>query len=183
MTTANVEATAETPEAVLARWQQEYAATPGPNTVVGSTTQAAYWRDRADRERAIGQLQQWLTVRTQADQHIAVKSEQRTTLEHVYRKRLAAELLALPPRIRDAHTLGEQRNLVLSIRVVDIGLAQLSDTGYDLSTIRLGQLLREAGDEWHGSLYELDRDLKTLRATRDDADVRLARVIANRRQS
>jgi hypothetical protein len=94
--------------------------------------------------------------------------------------------LALQSPIRDAYTLGVQRNLVLSIRVIDFGLGVLTDTLCGLPTLRLGHLMRESGDgstEWQGSLREIDHDLKELSAMRADADVRLTRIIAKRRQS
>jgi len=70
-------------------------------------------------------------------------------LDHVttWRKALCDELQAMPPRLRDVTEMGTQQNLALSIRVIDFGLGVITDTGYDLTTLRLGQLMREAGYE------------------------------------
>jgi hypothetical protein len=50
--------------------------------------------------------------------------------------------LALPPRIRDARTLGVQQSISLSIKSIDSGLRV---GRFALNTLRLGQLLIEAG--------------------------------------
>ena len=105
-----------------------------------------------------------------------------------WRPVLCDELLSIKSPIRDAYTLGVQTNLSLSIRVVDFGLGVLKDTGYDLTTLRLGQLMREAGFEpagadpdrhyvgvmpWFGSLPEVERRIMNLQKERDEAQARL----------
>lgn len=105
-----------------------------------------------------------------------------------WRKTLCHELLALPPRIRDSHTLGVQRNLTLSIKTIDFGIDVVNGTGYDLTTLRLGELMRDAGFEpagadrdrnysgempWFGSLPDVERRIAALQKQRDDAQARL----------
>jgi hypothetical protein len=106
------------------------------------------------------------------------------------RATLSAELLALPQRIRDPHTLGVQINLRLSIRCCDVGPDQaLRDSGYDLTTTRLGALMRDAGHEavgadpsrnysgvmpWFGSLPEVEYRLSERAKKRAIAEARLA---------
>lgn len=105
-----------------------------------------------------------------------------------WRKTLCDELLALPPRIRDSHTLGVQTNLTISIRIIDFGISAANDTGYNLTTLRLGQLMRESGYEpvgadpnrgysgvmpWFGSVSEVERRIAKLHKQRDDAQTRL----------
>ena len=101
-----------------------------------------------------------------------------------WRQTLCDELLALPPRIRDKAEMGRQQNLTLSIRVIDFGLGVLNDPGYDLTTLRLGQLMRASGYEprdadptrnysgvmpWFGSMKEIERRA-AAQATLDDVD-------------
>jgi len=84
---------------------------------------------------------------------------------------LATELLALPSHTRDPRQRGLFANLSLSIRVIDAGLGIVAHTGYDLTNLRLGELLRESGYQldgadpllnyvgtmpWHGSLPEVE---------------------------
>ena len=111
-------------------------------------------------------------------------------LDHLigWRKTLCDELLALPSPIRDSHTLGVQRNLTLSIKTIDVGVAVVNGTGYDLTTLRLGALMREAGYEptgadphrnyrgvmpWFGSMPEVERRIQQLTKQRDDAQAML----------
>jgi hypothetical protein len=68
-----------------------------------------------------------------------------------WRKTLCDELLALPPRIRDAHLLGVQQSVTLSIKCIDFGLRVLDDSGYHLASTRLGQLMTQAGYEVAGA--------------------------------
>jgi hypothetical protein len=64
-----------------------------------------------------------------------------------WRETLCDESLDLPTHISDPHTLGVHRNLTLSIRTLDFGPDVIDGTGYDLTTLRLGVLMREAGFE------------------------------------
>jgi hypothetical protein len=73
------------------------------------------------------------------------------------RRTLCDELLALPPRIRDAELLAKQRSIDLSIQVVDFGPGVLQGTGLSLSDIRLGDLMSQAGESWRGALPEVER--------------------------
>jgi hypothetical protein len=101
---------------------------------------------------------------------------------NAWRQTLCAELLALPPRIRDAKLLGVQRNLTLSIRVLDFGPDHaLKDCEYSLGSLRIGELMREAGYEaqgadpdrnftgvmpWFGSLKEIEHRAKDVERRR-----------------
>ncbi len=100
---------------------------------------------------------------------------------HVWRQTLCDELLALPPRIRDPKLLGVQQNLTLSIRVIDFGPTVLKETLYDLTALRLGALMSEAGFEvvgadplrnfsgvmpWHGSIKEVEHRMKDVERRR-----------------
>jgi len=104
-------------------------------------------------------------------------------LDHLeaWRKVLCAELLALPNRIRDAHTLGVQTNLTLSIRCIDFGPGVFKNSGYDLPNTRLGELMRAAGYEpedadpdrnysgvmpWFGTLPKVEERVKRHAARR-----------------
>jgi hypothetical protein len=112
-------------------------------------------------------------------------------LDHLtaWRKTLSDELLALPTRLHDDHTLGVRRNLELSILAIDRGLGVLKDTGYGLTTsLRLGTLMREASYEptgadpdrnysgtmpWFGSRSEVEHRIKVLQQQRTEAQARL----------
>jgi hypothetical protein len=77
--------------------------------------------------------------------------------------------------------MGRRQNLELSIRVIDRGLAVVGGTGYTLETLRLGQLMRDAGYvqvdtggstdalPWFGCTTEVEHRLKKLMAERDQA--------------
>jgi hypothetical protein len=105
-----------------------------------------------------------------------------------WRQTLRDELLTLPPRIRSDKDLGRQQNLTLSIRTIEFGIGAGKDSGYDLTNLRLGHLMREAGYEpvgadpdrnfsgvmpWFGSLPEVQRRIAALQKQRDDAQARL----------
>jgi hypothetical protein len=121
------------------------------------------------------------------DPKIAAETEVRDVLT-ACRTTLCDELLACPQRPRTARDFGKERNLSLSIQVIDRGIGVLTDTGFALSTLRLGQLLRDAGYvegprienqiagdfPWFGSLPEVERRLQLLLAQRTDAQARLA---------
>jgi hypothetical protein len=107
---------------------------------------------------------------------------------NAWRPQLCDELLALPPRIRDPKLLGLQRNLTLSIRCIDFGPDVLSNSGYSLTTLRLGELMREAGYEaqgadprlnfagmmpWHGSIKEVEHRVKDVERRRAAAQAAL----------
>ena len=79
-------------------------------------------------------------------------------------------------------------NLQLSLKVIDRGLHTIEQTGYDLTTLRLGALMREAGYEvvgavavgnfsgalpWFGSTPEVEHRLKDLTERRTRAQTAL----------
>jgi hypothetical protein len=106
------------------------------------------------------------------------------------RRTLCDELLAFPARIRAGRDLGKQKNLKLSIITVDRGRVS-ADDGQELETLRLGQLMREAGFlegpkienqvcgrlPWFGSLPEVERRLKGLQQQRTEAQARLTEAL------
>lgn len=91
-------------------------------------------------------------------------------------------------RIGDPQTPGLQQNLTLSISAIDVGLGAVDGTGYHLTTLRLGALMRDAGYEpvganpnthysgempWFGSLPEVERRIASIRKQRVDAQAQL----------
>lgn len=105
-----------------------------------------------------------------------------------WRAVLCDELLAIKSPIRDPKTMGKSRSLSLSIRCIDFGLRVVEDTGYDLTTLRLGELMREAGYAvegadpdrhyagtmpWHGSLPEVEQRIEDLTKRRERAQAAL----------
>ena len=112
-------------------------------------------------------------------------------LDHLvaWRKTLGDELRALPSTIRDSHTLGLEKNLKLSIQVIAFGPDMTNGSGYDLTTLRLGALMREAGFEpvgadsdrhysgimpWFGSLSEVERRISEGKTQYAKAEAHLA---------
>ena len=94
------------------------------------------------------------------EQQLRDADERWFALLTAWRTTLCAELLALPSRIRDPHTLDAKRNLELSIRCIDFGLSVVDGTGYGLTNLRLGALMREARMmPWLGSLPEVEKRL------------------------
>jgi hypothetical protein len=102
-----------------------------------------------------------------------------------WRKTLQDEIVALPSPIRTDRDRGRLRNLQLSVVTIDSGLP--ADTGWEVETLRLGQLMRESGYvegprvanqvhgplPWHGTLPAVENRLKALVQQRDDARARL----------
>lgn len=99
-----------------------------------------------------------------------------------WRAPLCDQLLALPPRIRDAKTLGIKRALELSIWTIDKGTGVLVDTGWGLTNLPLTPLMVADGYEpvgadlsrnysgempWLGGSREVERELKDLKKRRD----------------
>jgi len=82
------------------------------------------------------------------------------------------ELLALA-RPRTDHEWGVLANVKLSIVAIHRGVGIIDGTGWELSTIRLGKLLTEAGIEWCGSLPEVERRIREAQRRCDDAQTRL----------
>jgi len=98
-----------------------------------------------------------------------------------WRETLVAELFTIKSPCRDKQELGRRNNLQLSLKVIDRGLQHIADTGYELTTLRLGALMIEAGYAvagadperhyagalpWFGSIPEVERHLKDLDARR-----------------
>lgn len=106
-----------------------------------------------------------------------------------WRQVLCDQLLALPSRIRDAHTLGVQTNLTISIRAIDFGPAYaLKDAAYSLTTLRLGALMKDSGYTvvgadpgrnyagelpWHGSIKEVEQRITDRARRRATAQAQL----------
>jgi hypothetical protein len=105
-----------------------------------------------------------------------------------WRRLLCDELLTpvehVTPKVRALRT-----NLTLSIRCIDFGPDVLAKTDYDLSTLRLGPLMRASGFEvqgadparnyhgtmpWFGSLKEWERDERARTKRRAQAEAALA---------
>ena len=107
-----------------------------------------------------------------------------------WRRTLRDELLAIPSRIRTDRDLGKQQNLRLSIITIDRGRVS-DDTGRMLETLRIGELMREAGYvegpkienqvvgrlPFFGSILEVERRIKNAQAERDDAQTRLKNAL------
>jgi hypothetical protein len=116
------------------------------------------------------------------DQEIAATTKWFDQLT-AWRKTLCDEMHSLP--IRNDRDRGKMRNLELSLQTIDSGLP--GDTGWELETLRLGELLREAGYQeaprienqvygrlpWFGSLPTVKDRLRQLSRRRDDARMRL----------
>lgn len=114
-----------------------------------------------------------------------------TWLNHLieWRATLFEELRCSPSEPRKPRQLGLRNNLTLSMRCIDYGPDDaLQLQCYDLSTLRLGQLMLEAGYTpigakpeqhyagmlpWHGSLREVEKQHKDIAKRRADAQQRL----------
>lgn len=140
-----------------------------------------------DRLSAIQVAATQLNGDTEAQAHLRSEQEWLANLTK-WRAALLDELSALPNPLHDAHTLGVQQNLTISISIID-GLDAVADTGYDLTTLRLGALMRASGYEpegadprrsysgvmpWLGSIPQVERRISNLVKLRTDADTRLA---------
>jgi hypothetical protein len=107
------------------------------------------------------------------------------------RATLDAELLAMPPRIRNERELYQQQNLTTSMRIIDFGKRGEGQWTRDLEQTKLGDLLRAAGYQegpkienqsvgplpFYGSLSDVRGRLKALRAERDSAQRSLDNAI------
>ena len=106
-----------------------------------------------------------------------------------WRSTLCEEVLALPPRAHTGYDVGLRTNLTLSIRAIDFGLGVVIDSGYDLTTLRLGQLMVASGFDvkdadpsrnfmgtlpWFGSLKDVEQRLATCAKRRGEAHLALA---------
>lgn len=110
-----------------------------------------------------------------------------------WRKTLADELLALPERPATDMEVGQRRNLTLSIATIDRGPSVLSNTGYDLTTLRLGRLMRDAGYEpsgadprrfysgvmpWFGTIEDVEERMAAHNARRAMAQAQLDQALS-----
>ncbi len=163
------------------------AAIPDDDALPASTTRgelAALRTRRRDLDRRL------LAARNAKATLAQLPEPDTTWLDHLtaWRKRLCDEVLAMPPRALTGHELGLRQNLTLSIRVVDFGLGVIEGTGYGLTTLRLGQLMREEGYEvvgadplrnyggelpWFGSMKEVEKHIKDMTKRRADAQAAL----------
>jgi hypothetical protein len=102
------------------------------------------------------------------------------------RKTIDAEILAMPPRIRNEKELEQQQRLVFSMRFIDFGDAanRLPAPIIDLSSTRVGELMKAAGFDvagqalrgpngWQGSLPEVEKRIKELTKQRTEAQAAL----------
>lgn len=169
--------------------EQRRAARKDPRDLPHTTTRAevdTYVADTAALDRRI--LQAGNATATLAALGSAEDDERWRDLLIAARDTLCGELLSLKSPIRDAHTLGVQANLTLSIRIIDFGLKVIKDSGYDLLTLKLGELMRAAGYApqgadpdrnfsgtmpWFGSLPEVEKRIGALAARREQAQAAL----------
>jgi hypothetical protein len=165
------------------------AAIPDDGALPASTTsdeRAAMQRRRADLDRRLMRARD-ATATLAALATDDADAQWRDRLE-AWRRVLCDELLALPPRIRDAPTLGVQQNVTLSIRAIDFGLRVLENTGYGLTNLRLGELMAGDGYEhigadpernyagempWHGCLKEVEHRINDRERRRAAAQAQL----------
>lgn len=102
-----------------------------------------------------------------------------------WRQTIDAELLAMPPRIRNNKELEQQQRLTFSIRLIDFGLG-VSTLGpiVSLSSTRVGDLMAASGyvtdgpalrgpNGWRGALPETEKRIKTLTKQRTAAQAAL----------
>ena len=162
--------------AILSRLEREFAA--NPTDVRGSN---------------IANIRSAATLRGDVDQELARFRPLLVAEEHL-RKQLCDELFDVPSPIRTAQARAAHRTLTLSIQVLDRGPGVLADTGCALETLRLGQLMREAGYEqnvpppsgeiglrlpWFGSIPEVTRRIRKLEERKKDAQARLDAALAD----
>lgn len=185
-------ATAERIAQRLDELTKQRAAIPDPGALPVTTTRdeaAAMAEQRLTLDRRIADIRNAVSTlaalpTTDAD------VEWRDRLNH-WRDTLCAELVDTP-RIRDRAEIGRQQNLTLSIRTVDHGVGVIEASGYDLTTLRLGQLMRADGFEpvgadplrnfvgmmpWAGSLKDVERRIISVEKRRAVAEARLAAAL------
>jgi hypothetical protein len=175
----------------LARLEAELSAMLDPLDVPFSWTQRERDAHEAKRQQLLARIE---TVRrasaTLAD--VEPRLDLLTTWHQqltAWRAALVKELLTIDDKV----LLGKHINLTISIRAIDRGRAVVDDTGWSLSTLRLGELMRDAGYResaptegratgdlpWHGALPDVERKLRELTQRRDDARRRLDAVLAS----
>lgn len=105
------------------------------------------------------------------------------------RKTIDAEILAMPPRIRNEKELEQQQRLVWSMRLIDFGFGIAVHLPIvDLSSTRIGELMAAAGYAtsgpelrgprgWQGPIKETETRIKHLTAQRATAQAALDVVL------
>jgi hypothetical protein len=177
-----------------AQLQQQLSAIPDDGALPATATRedvARNQQQRADAQRQLALFDHavatWRTLGTREfDEHWR---DRLTT----WREVLCDERREIKSPIRDPVTKGRERNLALSLRCIDYGLNRtLQDACYELTTLRLGELMRADGYEpqgadpqrnyvgvmeWHGSLPEVEKRLATLTDKRAQAEANLDAVL------
>lgn len=183
-----------TPEARRAELEAQLAAIPDDGQLPASTTRdelAVTQHRRATLKRRLSDLN--AAVAAVASLGSAAEDEQWRDHLTAWRKTLSDERMEIKSPIRDSRIKGREINLSLSIRCIDRGLDMLvQNSGYDLTTLRLGELMRASGYEvrdadpqraylgrlpWHGSLDEVEHRITTLAARRARAEADLAAAL------
>ena len=105
-----------------------------------------------------------------------------------WRETLCDERMEIKSPIRNPVLKARETNLSLSIKTIDRGLRVLDNSGYDLTTIRLGELMIASGFAivgadpatnyagtlpWCGSMPEVEKRIATLAAKRQQAEAAL----------
>ena len=185
----------------LAELEALRAGLPDDDQLPASATQADLSQLRGRRQDLDARLQRARA----AAATLATLREPDPTWEghlHVWRKVLCDELLA-PVEHLTPQRRAYRQNLTLSIRVCDFGPDALTNTDYDLVSLRLGTLMRESGFEvqgacpgrhysgvlpWFGGLKDLERQAREVakrraKAEADRADALLDDAERERREA
>lgn len=185
-------------EARRAELAQQRAAIPADDQLPATASQADVKNNQRRRATA-GQLLQEFESAVAAYRALPSTTNDERWRDQLtfWRSKLCTEMALIKSPIRDARRKGLFDNLSYSITVIDRGLATLDrssgpfadrgGSGYDLTTLRLGELMRESGYvvvgadptvnyvgklPWHGSLPEVEDRLQR-------AEERRVRVEAN----
>lgn len=139
------------------------------------------------RMESLAQRASAIHVATTTLAHLAPLAPEQKWLAHLttWRKRLCDELLAVPRRNRDRVEMDRQQNLTFSIRLIDFGLGgTLLSPFLDLSSLRVGELMAEAGYAtsgpelrgprgWLGSIPEVKQRIEDVTKQRAKAQAAL----------
>jgi hypothetical protein len=173
----------------LADLTAKRAAIPDDGTLPASTTRAelaVIQQRRRDADRELANVDAavatWRALgSTEADERWR---DQLTA----WRQTLCDELLTIKSPIRDKVVMGRSINLSLSIKAIDFGPEKLEGSGYGLTNLKLGDLMRASGYEpvgedlnhnyvgvmpWYGSLKEVEQRLAALGTQRAQAEANL----------
>jgi hypothetical protein len=173
MTIANIELPpTPTVDDALSRLQAELDALPHPDDVTPRDL-PAYAARQSTLVARIDILRRAPRELADAEAQLPVLTKQRDHLV-AWRQQLCDELLAMPPRIRDAMTLGRVQSIKLSLVAIDRGRVP-SDAMVTLGQTRLGALMRESGVVgWFGSLPDVERKITLLTQRKNEAAAQLA---------